>query len=122
MKFTIFLKRLAAFAIIFLLIDYTASIWMLKGLNKFYGFDNKPEILINGSSMTLSGFHRTDIEKKTAKRVCVYAKEGVGVEDRYAMLAQFFSEHPGTVKTVIYEVNPLLFSSKLTAANTYTIF
>lgn len=122
MKFKAFLLRMAAFLIIFLVIDYTASIWMLKGLNKYYGFDIKPEILINGSSMILAGFHRTDIEKKTGKRVCIYAKEGVGVEDRYAMLAQFFSEHPGTVKTVIYEVNPLLFSSRLTATNTYTIF
>jgi hypothetical protein len=95
---------------------------MLKGLNKFYGFDTKPAILINGSSMTLSGFNKSDIEKQLNQKVAIYAKEGVGVEDRYAMLEQFFSEHPGSVKTVIYEINPLLFSSKMTAANVYTVF
>jgi hypothetical protein len=117
-----FLLRLTAFLLIFFAIDFSVSKLMEKGLNKFYGFDKKPEILINGSSMTLSGFHKSDIEKQLNKKVAVYAKEGVGVEDRHAMLAQFFSEHPGTVNTVIYEINPLLFSSKLTAANVYTIF
>lgn len=95
---------------------------MLKGLNKFYGFDKAPAILINGSSMSLSGFHKTEIEKQVNQKVAVYAKEGVGVEDRYAMLQQFFSDQHSSVKTVIYEVNPLLFSHKLTAANVYTIF
>lgn len=122
MKFSVFLIRLVAFLLLFLIIDFATSKLMLKGLNKFYGFDKAPTILINGSSMSLSGFHKTQIEKELSQKVAVYAKEGVGVEDRYAMLQQFFSEHHSSVKTVIYEVNPLLFSDKLTAANVYTIF
>ena len=95
---------------------------MLKGLNKFYGFDSNPQVLINGSSMVLAGFNKSELEKNINKKISLYAKEGVGVEDRFAMLEHFFSEHTNTVKTVIYEVNPLLFSNKLTAANVYSIF
>lgn len=122
MKFSAFLIKLFTFLLLFLIIDFATSKLMLKGLNKFYGFEKGPSILINGSSMSLSGFHKTEIEKQVHQKVVVYAKEGVGVEDRYAMLQQFFSDHHSSVKTVIYEINPLLFSDKLTAANVYTIF
>ena len=122
MKFAGFASRIIIFLLLFSGLDFAASKFMLKGLNKFYGFDKKPEILINGSSMSLSGFHKTAIESQVNQKVAIYAKEGVGIEDRYAMLQQFFLDHQGSVKTVIYEVNPLLFSDKLTAANVYTIF
>lgn len=122
MKLSGFLIRLFAFLLLFLIIDFATSKLMLGGLNKFYGFDKAPAILINGSSMSLSGFHKTEIEKQVNQKVAVYAKEGVGVEDRYAMLQQFFSDKHSSIQTVIYEINPQLFSDKLTAANVYTIF
>lgn len=103
-------------------IDLATSTVMLTGLNKFYGFNEKPVMLINGSSMSLSGFNKSEIEKELQTRVAIYAKEGVGVEDRHAMIEQFFSDKSQGVKTVIYELNPLLFSKTLTAANVYTIF
>lgn len=122
MSFKKFFFRLLVFLAVFALVDFATSELMLKGLNKFYGFDKNPRILINGSSMSISGFNKSDIEIETNQKVSLYAKEGVGIEDRYVMLEQFFSEHPRTVKTVIYEINPLLFSNKLTANNVYTIF
>ena len=122
MSSRIFFLRLVVFLLIFFAIDLVTSSFMLNGLNKFYGFNGKPAILINGSSMSLSGFNKSEIEKQLQTRVAIYAKEGVGVEDRHAMLQQFFSNRSQAVKTVIYELNPLLFSKTLTAANVYTIF
>jgi hypothetical protein len=108
--------------VLFFVIDLASSAVILKGLNKFYGFDKKPEILINGSSMALAGFNKSAIENQIGKNVAIYAKEGVGLEDRYAMLKQFFSDNSNPVKKVIYELNTLLLSSKMTATNIYTIF
>lgn len=122
MGFKGFIVRLVVFLLAFFIIDLATSAVMLKGLNKFYGFHGKPTILINGSSMSLSGFNKSEIEKQLQTRVAIYAKEGVGVEDRHAMLQQFFTNRSQAVQTVIYELNPLLFSKTLTAANVYTIF
>jgi hypothetical protein len=117
-----FIVRLAIFLLAFFVIDLATSAFMLKGINKFYGFNSRPALLINGSSMSLSGFNKAEIEKQLQTNVAIYAKEGVGVEDRHAMLQQFFTNRSPSVKTVIYELNPLLFSKTLTAANVYTIF
>jgi hypothetical protein len=122
MKFTVFVLKLMVFLLLFVILDFSTSKLMLRGLNKFYEFNCNPKILINGSSMSLAGFNKSELEKKTNQKISLYAKEGVGVEDRLAMLEHFFSEHPNTVKIAIYEINPLLFSNKLTAANVYSIF
>ena len=57
-----FIVRLAVFLLAFFVVDLATSALMLKGINKFYGFSGSPAILINGSSMSLSGFNKTEIE------------------------------------------------------------
>lgn len=95
---------------------------ILGGILKYYGFEGDAKILINGSSMSMTGFDRKSIEAKTKFKTAFYAREGVNVEERYVMLQHYFSEHPKAVKTVIYEINPLLLSKTATAKNVYTIF
>jgi hypothetical protein len=122
MSLSRFLQKVFIFCICFWAIDAGSSNLMRRGLDRYYGFNSRPEILINGSSMTLSGFHKSLIEKETNKKVSIYAKEGVGIEERYAMLKHFFSGEGNSVKIVIYELNPLLFSNQLTADNAYMLF
>lgn len=118
---TFFIKMML-FSILFIFLDFVISVLLLSGLKKYYGFDKDPEILINGSSMAMSGFNRTELELSTNETVANYSHEGVSVEDRQAMINYFFHENAKGVKTVIYEVSPLIFSDERTADNVYTIF
>jgi hypothetical protein len=122
MKPAVFFKRAFLIIIMFFLCDLLISLVLINGLNKYYGFDQKPEILINGSSMAMSGFNRTDIQSITSSHVATYAQEGVSVSDRYEMINHFFHMFPQGVKTVIYEVNPVIFSNAKSAENVYTHF
>lgn len=122
MKHIVFIKRCLILFLLFFLFDFIISIVLIKGLNKYYGFNENPEILINGSSMAMSGFNRDELEKQTYKQIATYAHEGVSVSDRYTMINHFFQIHPEGIKSVVYEVNPVVFSTKKTAENVYTIF
>ncbi|MBN1416836.1 MAG: hypothetical protein JW973_17190 [Bacteroidales bacterium] len=72
--------------------------------------------------MSGAGFNRKDIENQTKLNVAKYTLEGVSVEDRFAMISHFFQMYPESLQTVIYEVNPVLFSGIRTAENVYTHF
>jgi len=122
MKLVVFIKRTFILLLLFFLFDLLISLVLINGLNRYYGFDQKPSILINGSSMAISGFNRADIESITASHVAAYAQEGVSVSDRYEMINHFFHMFPQGVKTVVYEVNPVIFSDTKSAENVYTHF
>jgi len=122
MNYKVFIRRTILLFGLFFLLDFLISLILLTGLNKYYGIYQKPEVLINGSSMTMSGFSRTDMEQITKKKIACYSHEGVSVVERFAMIDYFFRICPQGVNTVIYEVNPLMFSSTKTADNVYTIF
>ena len=70
----------------------------------------------------MSGFNRKIISLKTGKKVASYCQEGASVEDRYAMIRHFLLNEGTHVHSVIYEVNPLIFSEQVTAENVYTRF
>jgi hypothetical protein len=122
MNIRTFILRLVFLLILFFILDFLISAVLLKGLNKCYGIDQKPEILINGTSMAMNGFNRTTIEQLTKRKTANYSNEGVSVDDRYTMIDYFFSEYPKSAKTVIYEVNPVMFSDKDISENVYTMF
>jgi hypothetical protein len=69
-----------------------------------------------------SGLNRSEVEHMTNLKVASYCQEGAAVDDRLAMVKHFFSKYGENVKTVIYEINPLLFSPQFTAENVYTRF
>jgi hypothetical protein len=117
-----FVGRLLVFVILFFLLDFLISLVLLEGLNKYFGFNQAPGILINGSSMTISGFNRKEIGVLTKMSIATYAYEGVSISDRYAMINHFYHLYPEGVRTVVYEINPVLFSNLKTADNVYTHF
>jgi hypothetical protein len=122
MNHKVFYRRVIVFVSLFIFFDFMISQVLLNGLNKYYGINQNPDILINGSSISMSGFNKTDLENATKKRIANFSHEGVSVEERYAMIDYFFHEDPNCVKTVIYEVNPVIFSGTEIAENIYTIF
>jgi hypothetical protein len=121
MKHFNFVKKCFLIIALFISVDFLISKVLITGLNKYYGFDHQPEILINGTSMSMSGFNRGDIYRFTKMNCATYAYEGVSIDDRYAMVSHFFQMFPDGIKTVIYEVNPVVFSKIRTAENSYTV-
>jgi hypothetical protein len=121
MKHSVFVKRCLLLFLLFISADFLISKVLITGLNKYYGFNHHPEILINGTSMSMSGFNREEIYNFTKMNCATYAYEGVSIDDRYAMVSHFFQMFPEDVKTVVYEVNPVIFSNIKTAENSYTV-
>lgn len=122
MNNTLFWKKTAILIFLFFLTDYLISFLLISGLNRYYGFSEENEILINGSSMAASGFSKETIEQLSRKKTASYCQNGATVEDRKAMIEFYFSKQDNIKNIVIYEVNPLLFSKQLTAENVYTRF
>ena len=77
MKFRTFILRLVFLLILFFILDFLISAVLLKGLNKCYGIDQKPDILINGTSMSMNGFNRITMEQLTKRKIANYSNEGV---------------------------------------------
>lgn len=122
MKHLVFFKQCIILLLLFFLFDFLISIVLLKDLKKTFILNQNPDILINGSSMSGSGFNRQEIENLTGRHVATYIREGISVFDRYEMINHFFYLHPEGIKTVVYEVNPVLLSGIKTAENVYTHF
>lgn len=110
------------FLVIFFIVDFGISTALLGGLNRYFGLNTNAEILLNGSSMFLAGFNKLKIESATDKRVAFYSRNGVSLEDRSTMLQHYFNKSSQKTEIVVFEVNPLLFSKRFTAANVYKLF
>ena len=122
MRITNILVKLFSFSLMFVLLDLFLSSILFKGIVKYYGFDNDPEILINGSSLSYYGFNRKYIETNTRQNVSFYVRGGVGVEDRFYMMQHFMAEYSSNLQTVIYEVNPTIFREEPTSLNVHKLF
>jgi hypothetical protein len=122
MRLNSWFRKVFLFGFFFFLIDYGISELLLEGLYKHSGLNSNAEILINGSSMSLAGFNKNNIESSTHKSVAFYSRNGVSLEDRSIMLKHYFSIQNQKTKLTILEINPLLFSKRFTAANVYVLF
>ena len=56
-----FIRRTILFLILFFAADYLISLVLFKDLNSTFNLDHHPEILINGSSMSGSGFNTWEL-------------------------------------------------------------
>lgn len=122
MKLLVWFRRLLSFIVLFFLIDFGISQVLLIGVNKYFGLNSDSDILLNGSSMTLAGFDKRIIENSLHKKVAFYSRNGVSLADRNAMLHHFYSNNTKKTALTVLEVNPLLFSKKVTAENVYMLF
>jgi hypothetical protein len=122
MRISYKLLKLLSFSLVFFLLDLLFSSILFKGVVKYYGFDDDPEILINGSSLSYYGFNRNYIETYTRQNVSFYVRGGVGVEDRFYMIQHFMADYSNDLETVIYEVNPTLFREEPTSVNVHKLF
>lgn len=122
MNYRRILRNGLLFIIAFFIIDLLISSFLVKGLIKYYGFEMQPQILINGSSMSYYGFNKNYIEINAGKNVSPYVRGGVNIEDRYFMIQHFLSNYSSNLETVIYEINPTLFSNAAISKNVHKLF
>lgn len=122
MKFADWFKKILIFLVLFFVVDYAVSALLLNGLNKYFGLHTQSDMFINGSSMSMSGFDKTNLENVLHKKISFYTRTGVSLQDRSAMLHHYFDSSSQKTDIAVFEVNPLLFSKKFTSANVYMLF
>lgn len=117
-----FVIKVIVFLVLFGLFDSGIFAVFKKGLNQYYGFTRKSEILIVGSSASLSGYNISYLESALDKQVALYAQEGSSLEIRYVMLQHYFNNNSGIVNTVLYEISPRILSNRKMEVNGYKMF
>lgn len=117
-----FLLKISLLFTVVLAVDWLAGTYLKRGLDRYFGFDKKAEILLVGHSYTMLGIDVGLLEESLAVPIAKYAVNGANVFDRLAMLRQYFTEHPETVKVVVYDVNDRLFADAGLSANSYRLF
>lgn len=117
-----FVIKVLVFLLLFGLFDSGIFAVFKRGLNQYYGFTGKSEILIIGSSASLSGYNIPYLESALDKQVALYAQEGSSLEIRHVMLQHYFSNNEGIVNTVLYEISPRILSNKKMEVNGYKMF
>ena len=90
MGYSEWLKKSVILLILFFGIDFAVSAVLLIGVNKYFGLHSKSQIFINGSSMAMAGFDKTNLEHSLNKSIAFYTRTGVSLQDRNAMLHHYF--------------------------------
>ncbi len=116
-----FILKLTAFVLVFFLLDFFISLFLLNGLNKYYGLGEKTDIALVGHSHLMLGIDKESIENETGVKVAKYTREGVNVIDRKIMIKQLLTSNTD-IKTLIYGVDAWTFSSEGLSSNSYKLF
>jgi len=117
-----FLIKLAIFILLVFLIDRILDMFLKEGMYKYFGLDKSAKVLAIGHSHTVLGIDKILMEKELNVIVAKYARSGANLQDRKAMIEQYFSLHPKTAKIVLYDVDAHLFTSGGLSRNSYQLF
>lgn len=103
--------------------DLAVNTFMMHGINRYYGLDQKSKILLIGHSHLMLGTDKKRLEKELEMPVSKYCREGVTVADRYSMIKQYLdSDKSDSLKYVLYGVDLYSFTGKGLSANSYKLF
>jgi len=113
---------LALFIFCVFFLDRLLSIFLLNGLERYYGLSAPAEFLLVGYSHLVLGVDKVHLEDELGRPVAKYARAGSTLRDRQVMIEHYFSRNPGSVKTVIYGVDSHIFNSAGLSSNSYSLF
>jgi hypothetical protein len=119
LKFT---AKFVALGLILLLIDYSLSTVLRRGLVKYDNLDKGAEVLCLGSSHTINGIDALRLEKGLGVSVAKYTKYGARLVQKMLMLDIYFTEHPKRPRVVVCDVAAYLFESEVTGEHPYIRF
>jgi hypothetical protein len=117
-----FLINSLVFLCLFILLDYGLFFLLRKGLDKYYGFGKSPDILIVGSSASLSGYDIEIMESTLGRKVALYAQEGSSLDLRHTMLNHFLNNNKASISLVLFEISPRNFFNRGLAENSHKLF
>lgn len=110
-----------AFIVVFLLLDWGISSFLLKGIEKFYGLNEQTELALIGHSHLMLGIDKEEVEENLKITVSKYTREGVNVADREIMIKQLVADNP-SLKTVVYGVDAWMFTGDGLSENSFKLF
>lgn len=115
-----FLTKFLILCLLLIGLDRASGAILCAGLEKYLGIEEPSEVLLVGHSHTMLGLDSDDLGHQTGKTVAKYALNGAGVHERQAMLQHYLNRFPGSVKTVVYDVDSRLFGAP-TGSNVYRL-
>ncbi len=116
-----FIVIVIGFVFAFFLIDYTVSIVLSKGLEKYYGLNTDSELAIVGHSHLMLGLDKGKIESGLGVKVAKYTREGVNLAERKIMIEHLLETNQN-IKTVILGVDAWSFTDEGLSSNSYKLF
>ncbi len=116
-----FFFRLIGTVLLFFLLDFILSAFLLSGLEKYYGLNSNSKVALIGHSHLMLGIDKEKLEKELGVSVAKYTREGVNVADRKVMVEQLINSNKN-VQTIIYGVDAWSFTSEGLSANSYGQF
>jgi hypothetical protein len=93
-----------------------------RGLDRYDGFDAKPEILCVGHSHTACGIDERHLAAGLGVPVAKYARHGAEIFERRIMIEDYFRRQQHVPSVVIYDVDPATFNRRKISENSYTRF
>lgn len=117
------LLSILTFGILFFIIDWGIARFFQYGVDKYFGLNQKADILLIGHSQMLRGCSNTLMEKELQCKVSKYCREGVTIRNRAAMIEHFYSiEGNEHVPFVLFGVDFNLFNETDLSINSHKIF
>ena len=117
-----FTVKLVIFTLMILVCDHIFAYYVKKGLDKHYGLDKTAGIVSIGHSHSMNGIDGEALERGLNVPVAKYNLSGANTFDRLAMIKHYFSEHPNSVRAVLYDVDDHTFTSQGLGSNSYRQF
>jgi hypothetical protein len=116
------LLRVIGFLLLFFVLDLVLSVYLLKGINRFYGLKSDADVLMLGHSHLMLAVDKVMLEEESGLKVAKYTREGVNMADRRVMAQQYFSTCSAKPEIVILSIDPWLFSGDGLSQNSWLLF
>lgn len=107
---------------LFFMLDLVLSLFLLKGIERFYGLKSDADVLMIGHSHLMLAVDKGALEKESGLTVAKYTREGVNMADRKVMAQQYFAMCTVAPETVILSIDPWLFSGEGLSLNSWKLF
>ena len=116
------LLRVIGFLLLFIVLDLVLSVFLLKGIDRFYGLKSDADVLMLGHSHLMLAVDKVTLEEQSGLKVAKYTREGVNMADRRVMAEQYFSTCSAKPEIVILSIDPWLFSGEGLSQNSWLLF
>jgi hypothetical protein len=115
------LARAGVFLFLLFAADRLVGMFLLRGLDRYFGIDRDAAVLCVGHSRTVLGINDALLERELHVPVAKFAINGANTQDRFAVVQSYIRHHP-SVKALVYDVSAFTFTDKGLSSNSYKLF